>query len=198
MERIFFLLLFISLEIFASPKNIPFGIKDLCSPIIKENLFTACLEENNLKWISFSFNKKNYSPDKYNISIKGENELKLEGYNEITFFPTNKKNNLKIISTVNNFDSFLEIEKFERKKMEESSSENFNIIKGFINMESVKFKLDGEIIASPKFYISILTNIDTKKILSVHILDLSKSFLEKTTIAQARSISNVDFLYKLK
>lgn len=179
--------------------RIPFGIKDLCSPILKEKLFTACMEEDNLKWVSYSFNKKNYSPENYRILTKEEdNNLKIEGYGKIIFFPTNKKNKLKIISTKNNFDLFLKIEKLEEEKIEESSSENFNIIRNFINSESVKFEINGEIIAFPRFYISILTDIDTKKILNIYILDLSKNLLEKTNINDARKISHIDFLYKLK
>ncbi|WP_152633064.1 hypothetical protein [Aliarcobacter butzleri] len=203
MNKICFLFLLLISGLAAETKNIPFGIKDICSPIIKEQDLTICFNDKSFKWASYSLtsqeNKKNLNPfinkdSKYSTIYS-------QGFNLITLFDINMEDKVSFVLSNYSIDLFNKANDKANQIINEiiSKGDRINIIKGLIiNDIKVRFNIENNIYDIPTFYYVVITNIDKKEIVKVMFLDFQKNTVKDISIQELREITNINYLFKIK
>lgn len=203
MNKICFLFLLLISSLVAEIKNIPFGIKDICSPILKEQDLTICFNDKSFKWASYSLisqeNKKNLNPfinknSKYSTIYS-------QGFNLITLFDINMEDKVSFVLSNYSIDLFNKANDKVNQIINEviSKGDKINIIKGLIiNDIKVRFNIENNIYDIPTSYYVVITNIDKKEIVKVMFLDFKKNTAKDISIQELREMTNTNYLFKIK
>lgn len=203
MNKICFLFLLLISSLVAEIKNIPFGIKDICSPILKEQDLTICFNDKSFKWASYSLisqeNKKNLNPfinknSKYSTIYS-------QGFNLITLFDINMEDKVSFVLSNYSIDLFNKANDKVNQIINEviSKGDKINIIKGLIiNDVKVRFNIENNIYDIPTSYYVVITNIDKKEIVKVMFLDFQKNTVKDISIQELREMTNTNYLFKIK
>ena len=193
--KIILIFLFYTVGMFAS-NNIPFGIKDLCSPKIDEEKFSACFsDENKLKWISYQFENYDLIHDGKNKDINNRLKIKEETGLDVLELMSYKKNKYSFLTSELNFKNFDTIRDFISTI---KNNKPINIIEGLVYSENdIKFKIGKEYIYNPTHYFIIITDISSRNIEKIFLLELQKFNLLETDLNTIRNLSNTNFLIKI-
>lgn len=195
--KIILIFLFYSVSMLSS-SNIPFGIKDLCSPKIDEEEFVACFnDENKLKWISYKFENYNLIHDIKNKNISDKFKIKTETGLDVLDIISYKKNNYSFLTSELNLKNFNIVKEFI-KNIGEENKKSLNVIEGLVYTENdIKFKIGKEYIYNPTHYFIIITNMTNKNIEKIFLLELQKFNIIETDLNTIKKLSNINFLFKL-
>lgn len=217
MKKIFYLLATATL-LLGETKAIPFGIKDICSPFTKEDSFSVCYEENNFKWLSYSFKydaNSKYNYDLFdNLIVNSSNKFKtLKQYqvNAISLVPIinkpthinikrieTEKDNIIVVISNTNLSELQKLKKEANKEIKKTDVKNINIIEGVVLKKDSFVDIEKKNYTFPQYYYQIITDIDKKKIINSYLLDMDNSNFSKTTVNEIKNLSKVNFLYKIK
>lgn len=199
--------------LFAEIKDIPFGIKDTCSPIIREDSFSACYEENSFKWLSYSLsydnsNKNSFNLDANFIENNSSEFTKLKEYQlkAISLLPISVKHQKTNINKTNmtfligntNFEQFQKLKKQINDEVLKSNVKNINIIEGVVLDNNSKLNVGKNNYRLSNYYYLIVTDIDNKKIIISYLLDMSRGNYSIKNINDIRNLTKINFLYKIK
>lgn len=191
MKIILFSILFVNLLL---SKNIPFGIKDICEPIIKTKEYTSCYLFDTFKWISYSKDiSESYSFNFYTSNDKKYDDVKSSGFIPAIIRDTNitiilKQDNIHMINTVK--ENTIKIVKNMNVK-------KINTIEGIISSD-LNFDIMNKKINIPQYYYFIITDIEKREILRVVLFDLNFDSYKDISIHEIRDLTKINFLFKLR
>lgn len=182
MKKIFFILV-LSIELFCS-EHIPFGIKDVCNPLLREYTYTVCYDEDEkVKWVSFN-NIKNKEIFNLNENINIDYMNTYSFLDKKLNFVTTKRNE-HILNELNN---------------KISTKDKTNIVIGFVfnKNSSIKYEINKKMYFVPNSIFAIITDVDNRKIIETTYLNLDKNIIEESNIDIIRNLTGTLFHIKLQ
>lgn len=197
MKRILFSIFFGVVGLLAS-EHIPFGIKDTCSSIVKDASFTTCFHDDRISWVSSS-NKKNYLPE--HVHTKNEKDIfELTGMYAYPLLSSSNKTNTNILVNKQSLSLLHNISLKEKEIVDNKNNRKLNLIRGVIfNEDNIsKFEVSSLFYYIPIGYYSIITDVESRKILKVSFVDFAKEDATEITIAELRKLVKINFLFKIK
>lgn len=201
MIKIFYLFIFSSSLLFGNIKNIPFGINDVCDSLYKSSDISVCLDNNTMKWASYSlFLQKKNVLKSYLNKDKKYHSIYSQGFNLVTLFNLPIQDKISFVLSDLNLNTFLTLENNVNKIISNMLSENnkVNIIQGIINSDkNIKFQIDNNIFNTPKAYFIAITNIDKKEVEFIFLLDFNNNQIKNISLHELKKETKTDFLYKL-